>query len=143
MRNLISEVRLIKFPNHEVSQDGTRGNLVVFEGAEVPFSILRVFQVNAPSGAIRGRHAHKKCVQLMICSKGCINVICDDGAEKICYALDEPNMGLLVPEGIWSEQVYQKPDSILTVLCNRLYEESDYIRDYAGFLTYRRINEQE
>ena len=144
MSNLICAVKLIEFPNYEVCQDDTQGNLVVFEGsAEVPFDIARVFLVQATAGATRGRHAHKKCIQVMVCSAGCIRITCDDGIEKIAYTLDCPNIGLLVPEGIWAEQTYEKPDSVLTVLCSRTYEDSDYIREYRKFLAYRQIKEQE
>ena len=144
MSNRICAVKLIEFPDYEVRQDETGGKLVVYEGnAEVPFNIARVFQVQATAGATRGRHAHKKCIQLMICSTGCIRITCDDGIEKIAYTLDRPNVGILVPEGIWAEQTYAKPDSVLTVLCNRTYEESDYIREYKEFLAYRQLKEQE
>ncbi|MDG2212321.1 MAG: FdtA/QdtA family cupin domain-containing protein [Verrucomicrobiota bacterium] len=143
MSNLICAVRVIEFPSYKVSQVDNRGNLVVFEGgSEVPFNIARVFLVQAPAGAMRGRHAHKKCTQLLVCSNGCIKVTCDDGADKSTHIIDSPNAGLLVPEGIWSEQVYEKADSILTVLCNRKYEEPDYIRDYEDFLAYKRLEEQ-
>jgi len=32
---------------------------------------------------------------------------------------------------------FRQPSSVLVVLCDRLYEEHDYIRDYAEFLAFR------
>ncbi len=145
MNNLICAVRLIELPNFKARQDDSSGDLVVLEGnAKIPFDIARVFLVRASGGAIRGCHAHRQCVQFMVCSAGCIRVTCDDGAETATFTLDRPNLGLLVPPGIWAEQTYEKPHSILTVLCDRPYEEEDYIRDFEEFKAYRiKLKERE
>jgi dTDP-4-dehydrorhamnose 3,5-epimerase-like enzyme len=143
MSKIICAVRLIEFPNHGASQVDNRGSLVVFESnAGMPFNIERVFLVQAPAGTVRGGHAHKKCIQLLVCSSGCVKITCDDGDEKSTYIIDRPDLALLVPEGIWAEQVYVKPDSVLMVLCNRPYEESDYIREYKDFIAYKRRVEE-
>ena len=44
---------------------------------------------------------------------------------------------LLVPPGIWAEQVYEGDDTVLMVLCDLPYDEADYIRDYTEFLAFR------
>ena len=41
----------------------------------------------------------------------------------------------MLPPMIWAEQVYKLDKSILTVLCDRIYEEEDYIRNYNKYLT--------
>lgn len=130
----ISSVELIELPHHKEEN----GDLVVMEGeAVVPFSIVRVFVVRAPEGAIRGQHAHRKCRQFLTCSKGVVEVKCDDGLRTARFVLDRAELGLLVPAGIWSEQTYTVDDSVLTVLCDRHYESNDYIRNYREFRTYR------
>ena len=48
--------------------------------------------------------------------------------------------GILVPNGVWSEQTY-KSRSILLVLCDRKFEEEDYIRDYVKFLKWKNYKE--
>jgi len=52
--------------------------------------------------------------------------------------LDAIDRGLLVPNGIWAEQRYLDSDNVLMVLCDRPYEEHDYIRDYREFLAFRK-----
>ncbi|MHB8130630.1 MAG: sugar 3,4-ketoisomerase [Mobilitalea sp.] len=134
MVNTIKSVKIIELPHYFEEN----GDLVVMEGESyVPFSIARVFAVRAPVGAVRGQHAHKACTQFLTCPKGSVKILCDDGSSKITYIIDKFDMGLLIPSGIWVEYVYQVPESILTVLCERPYEEEDYIRDYDKFKKYR------
>ena len=104
---------------------------------DVLFSIARLFTVRAEAGAVRGRHAHKQCAQFMIAVHGAIDVECDDGLDKKIFALTDGRHGLLVPPGIWASETYKKADSVLAVLCDRPYEQDDYIRDHADFLAWR------
>lgn len=137
MLNSISDVTLIRLPHH--FEDN--GNLVVIEGgAHVPFAIARVFVVWAPAGAIRGQHAHKACAQFLTCTAGRVEVLCDDGFKSVRYMLEPPDVGLLIPSGIWSQQTYQAPATVLTVLCDQPYDALDYIRDYGEFTAYRQAD---
>ncbi len=140
MRQTIDAVTLIKLPHHVADN----GDLVVMEGmVHFPFSIARVFVVRAPVGAVRGRHAHKTCSQLLICTIGSIEVLCDDGFSTHTYLLDRPSIGLLVPPGIWAQQTYLSPESVLTVLCDMPYEEGDYVRGYDDFKAYGLIRDKQ
>lgn len=131
----IDHIKIIELPKHYENN----GSLVVMEGSKnVPFPIARVFVVQAPIGATRGRHAHRRCVQFLICSAGCIEVFCEDGAGQVSFTLDRPDIGLLIPAGIWAQQTYKAANSLLTVLCDFPYEAEDYIRDYDHFLDYRK-----
>jgi dTDP-4-dehydrorhamnose 3,5-epimerase-like enzyme len=110
------------------------GELYVYESEKaVPFIIRRVFTVTAKIGDSRGDHAHKQCVQLLICISGKIRVTCDDGVESNIQILEGLGRGLLVPAGIWAKQEYLTDGAVLMVLCDRDYEEEDYIRDYEQF----------
>lgn len=130
-------VKIIKLPHY--FEDN--GDLVVMEGLiNVPFSIARVFVVRAPDGAIRGQHAHRACTQFLTCPRGVVEVKCDDGVQTAIFVLDHPNIGLLVPPGIWCQQTYKREGSALTVLCDRPYEAGDYIREYPEYLDYRRAH---
>ena len=124
-------VKLIELPYLKENN----GDLVVMEGENnvIPFSIMRVFNVRAQKGNIRGRHAHRLCSQLLICTNGAIEVKCDDSITYELYVLDKPNFGLLISPGIWTEQKYKENNTILTVLCDRPYEEADYLRNYGDF----------
>jgi dTDP-4-dehydrorhamnose 3,5-epimerase-like enzyme len=113
------------------------GGLSVIEGGiNSPFDILRVFTVNAVKGSIRGNHAHKKCSQFMVCVSGAIEVTCDNGVEQTIYQLDSPSVSLNVAPGIWTKQKYLTENAVLMVLCDRHYEEDDYIRNYKNFLKF-------
>lgn len=134
MTATLADIRLIELPHH-VSESG---ELVVMEGGgPVPFQIARVFFVHAPAQVVRGRHAHRRCIQLMLCSAGRIEVVCDDGTDTSRFMLENRCTGLLVPPGLWASQQYVDANSGLVVLCNRPYEADDYIRDYAEFKAYR------
>ena len=124
-------VKLIELPYHKENN----GDLVAVEGESnvIPFSIKRVFNVRAQKGNIRGRHAHRQCSQLLICTNGSIEVKCDDGSTNELYVLDKPNFGLLIAPCVWAEQRYMEDNTILTVLCNRPFEEVDYLRNYEDF----------
>lgn len=131
MNSDISQVKIIDLPHHFEEN----GDLIVMEKFKnVPFEIQRVFVVRAPKGAIRGQHSHIKCTQLLTCPSGIIDVQCDDGKNKSYFTLKHPNMALLIPPGIWAQQTYTVENSILTVLCDRIYEAEDYIREYNIFI---------
>jgi len=127
-------VKLLEFPIF----DEDSGELVVFEESisAIPFPIKRIFNVRSEKGSVRGKHSHRLCSQILICSNGSIEVTCDDSINKETYLLDKPNYGLLVLPGIWAEQKYIKHDSTMTVICDRLYESEDYISDYADFIAF-------
>jgi dTDP-4-dehydrorhamnose 3,5-epimerase-like enzyme len=110
------------------------GILCVYEsGQQVPFDIRRIFTISAMMGDPRGNHAHKQCTQLLVCVSGKIQVSCDDGVVVTNHLINSMNSGLLVPPGIWAKQEYLTDGAVLMVLCDRVYEEEDYIRDYEDF----------
>jgi dTDP-4-dehydrorhamnose 3,5-epimerase-like enzyme len=130
----ISSVYLVKLPHH--FEDN--GDLVVMEGlVNLPFAIARVFVVRAKEGSVRGQHAHKACAQFLTCPSGAVEVDCTDGNLSVEFELNHPNIGLYIPPSIWAEQRYKTEEAALTVLCDRVYEPEDYIRDYSEFLTHR------
>ena len=132
--NTIAAAYLIKLPHHFEEN----GDLFVLEGlVNVPFSIARVFVVRAPEGAVRGQHAHKACAQFLTCTSGTVVIVCTDGKDSSEFEISHPNVGLYIPPGIWAEQRYKTKDACLTVLCDRVYEPEDYIREYPEYLIYR------
>ena len=129
-------VKLIELPYLKENN----GDLVVVEGEIIPFSIKRVFNVRQQKGDIRGRHAHRHCSQLLICTNGTVEVKCDDSSTNELYVLDKPNFGLFIPPGIWADQKYLENNTILTVLCDRSFEEADYLRNYEDFKLFSKQN---
>ncbi|MFZ0149826.1 MAG: FdtA/QdtA family cupin domain-containing protein [Xanthobacteraceae bacterium] len=135
--NTVGEARLIKLPKHAAANGD--GVLVVAEAAEqVPFQIQRMFTIVAPAGAKRGRHAHRLCSQFMVCVKGAVDVVCDDGSDRMAFSLDGGELALFVPPTLWVDIDITQDQSILIVLCDRVYEEHDYISNYAEFLSFRK-----
>lgn len=135
--NELSDARLIKLPKHATANGD--GVLVVAEAVEqVPFQIQRMFTIVAPAGAKRGRHAHRLCSQFMVCVRGAVDVFCDDGSDAKTFSLDSGELALLVPPTLWVNIDIRQDQSVLIVLCDRVYEEHDYISNYAEFLSLRK-----
>lgn len=134
-RATLDAVNLVDIRNNS----DVNGSLGVIEGGrDVPFKIARAFYVyGVHAGDIRGQHAHKACHQFLVCVHGKVEVTCDDGKGKKTFVLDSPLKGLHIPPSIWAEQRYFSSDAMLLVLADRLFEESDYMRDYDGFLKFR------
>ena len=118
-----------------------KGSLIPIEsGIDCLIDIERIFYVHqVPEGEVRGKHAHKETVQVLICLKGKCEVTCDDGKERRTFVLEDPSRALYLPNGIWGEQKYVSDDTLLMVLCNTKYNYDDYIFDYDKFLKFRGI----
>lgn len=127
---------LVELPkNHSIKGNITAVNCV----KEVPFSIERVYYLyDVPSGESRGGHAHLELQQLIVAASGSFDIIIDDGNVKRTFHLSRPNIGLLMPAGIWRELDNFSGGSICLVLASMKYSESDYIRNYQDFLEYKK-----
>lgn len=118
-------------------------DLVVAEVKKhVPFPIKRAFAVRADSKTVRGKHAHRRCTQVLICLHGAVRVSCDDGVDRREIELRLPHEAVLIPPSLWAEQLYLETPTILLVLCDRLFEEEDYIRNRKEFEQYRAMAER-
>jgi hypothetical protein len=115
------------------------GNITIVEGkSDVPFDLKRVFYTyDIPGGEDRGAHAHKKCHQILIAASGSFNVELDDGVNKRIITLNRPDYGLHILPGIWASQKAYSSGAICLVLASHTYDESDYIRDYQDFISYK------
>ncbi len=131
MANSLSQVLI----NTKLVED-PRGGLTVGEfGKEIPFLPKRYFLVfNVPSREIRGEHAHKKCHQFLICMKGSVEVLVDDGITKETYLLNKPHQGVYIPPMVWGVQHNYSQDAVLLVFASEYYDGDDYIRNYDEFL---------
>lgn len=115
-----------------------RGQLVSLEEYnDIPFRIKRVYYMyNTLEGVVRGRHAHKKLEQILVCINGSCKIKLDNGKEKKVVVLEKPYEGLYVSNDMWREMYDFSPDAVLVVFASELYDESDYIRDYDEFLEF-------
>lgn len=115
-----------------------RGQLVALEEfKDIPFAIKRVYYMyDTGKGVHRGAHAHKALQQILICIHGSCKVLLDNGREKKVVPLEKPYEGLYIANHMWREMYDFSPDAVLMVLASRLYDETDYIRDYDEFLKF-------
>jgi dTDP-4-dehydrorhamnose 3,5-epimerase-like enzyme len=133
----VFDCSLITFDkNHQI-----KGNLTaVSNNKEVPFAIKRIYYLyDVPGGLSRGAHAHKELQQLVIALSGSFDITLDDGNAKRTFQLSKPNMGLLIPSGLWRELNNFSSGSICMVLASELYDEHDYIRDYDKFEVWKSL----
>lgn len=113
-----------------------RGDLAVTElEQDLPFKVKRMFFVyNVPNERVRGEHVHKKLHEFIICLRGTVSIVVDDGKIKEEYLLDRPWLGIYVPPRIWRTLYKFSQDAVLAVYASHEYDPSDYIRDYDKFL---------
>ncbi len=113
-----------------------RGNLTAGEfGHDVPFDVKRYFMVyQVPLVETRGAHAHRQCHQFLVCARGRISVVADDGFKREEFLLDRPDLGLYLPPLVWGIQYKYSPDAVLLVFASHYYAAEDYVRDYDEFL---------
>ncbi len=116
------------------------GNITVIEnGDNIPFDVKRVYYLyDVPGGEARGGHAHYQLEQYVIAASGSFDVILDDGKMKKIVRLNRPDFALHIVPGLWRELDNFSSGSICLVLASHKYDEGDYIRDYEGFLDFKK-----
>ena len=115
-----------------------RGSLVALEkkGDSFPFDIKRVYYIwGTEAHVTRGNHAHKTLEQVIVCLSGSCDFILDDGKHRETIHLNNPAEGLYIKHNIWREFTNFSKDCVVMVLASDYCDESDYIRDYAEFLS--------
>jgi hypothetical protein len=112
-----------------------RGKLVFAQqGDHIPFPVKRVFYIyDVPAGAARAGHAHRAQHQCLIMLAGSCRVRIDDGRHRSTLVLDSARTALYAPPLTWLDIDGFGAASICLVLVSDVYDESDYVRDYAEF----------
>jgi acetyltransferase-like isoleucine patch superfamily enzyme/dTDP-4-dehydrorhamnose 3,5-epimerase-like enzyme len=128
-------VRGVTLERRPVIRD-MRGNLTAREvGQGLPFAPRRYFIVHdVPTKEVRGEHAHRTLHQVLVCIRGSVTVLVDDGVHRQETVLDSPELALHVPPMVWCVQYKYTPDAALLVLASDVYDPDDYVRDYEQFL---------
>jgi UDP-2-acetamido-3-amino-2,3-dideoxy-glucuronate N-acetyltransferase len=118
-----------------------RGSLVATElDTDLPFVPRRTFLVfDVPSKDVRGEHAHRLCAQVLVCVRGSVVALVDDGNERQQFTLDSPKLALYVPPMIWGTQYLYSADAVLLVYASLPYDKDDYIRDYDDFIMLSKV----
>ena len=68
---------------------------------------------------------------MMVCTRGSVTLMVDDGDRREEHVLDSPTRAVHVPPMIWAAQYQFSKDACLLVLASHGYDDGDYIRDYA------------
>jgi len=112
-----------------------RGHLVALEYENnIPFDIKRVYYLtDTKEGVPRGFHAHKELMQVAVCVSGQCLMKLDDGVIKEEVWLDAPDKAIVIDKMIWHEMHNFSSGCVLLVLASEVYDERDYIRNYAIF----------
>lgn len=136
MKTTLDDLILENIP--KISDPEGRGNLSVIEQTTLPFKPQRVYYLyDVPSDASRGGHAHIALKQCLIALSGSFDVVLHDGQNKKIVHLNKPNKGLIIPTGIWRELENFSSGSVCLVLASEPYDESDYIRDFDAFKSFK------
>ena len=115
---------------------GEKGNLSILDKENnLPFDIKRIFYVyDIKKNIERGGHAHNKLKQFIWAINGVIEVksISREGVKK-SFLLDNPNIGLFIPELTWTSQHIKSDNTIYCVAASNYYDESEYLRNWEEF----------
>lgn len=123
--------QLIQFP----SIKEPKGDLTftTFE-SDLPFEVKRSYWITEiPDQQLRGGHAHKSDIQLIVCVKGRVKAklqALDGDVHE--FTLSSASEGLLIPPMWWGEMVFSE-DALLLGFASNPFNEKDYIRDKADF----------
>ena len=112
-----------------------RGDLISWENNKnIPFEIKRVYCIYGNTDKSRGFHAHRNEESILVCLKGSLTVVVNDGKKEIAHHLSNPCKGLYIGKLTWIQMQDFAEETILLVLSDSLYNENDYIRDYDEFI---------
>ena len=133
MKYNIGKCQLLSLP--QVSSSS--GDLTFFENSRhIPFDIQRVYYLsNLSANSQRGFHAHRNLHQLIIAVSGSFTIELDDGFTQKSLNLATPAYGLYVCPMIWRVLKHFSHGCVCLVMASDRFSESDYIRDYADFLS--------
>lgn len=116
--------------------DDMRGTLSVAEvGPDIPFEVKRFFAVyDVPSKSVRGERAHRSCEQFLVCVRGSVSLVVDDGRQRAEVVLDNASVGVHVRNMVWAVLYRHTEDAVVLNFASQHYDPADYIRDYDEFL---------
>jgi hypothetical protein len=129
-------VNLPKFSDH-------RGQLSVLEeGTNMPLSFERLYFVyDVDELTPRGEHAHRSLKQLFFAFGGSYVLTLNDGTSERKVIIDEPSQPFFVVPGLWRKlNKFSSKTTVCAVVCDQKYDESDYIRNFDEFLSFRKIH---
>jgi dTDP-4-dehydrorhamnose 3,5-epimerase-like enzyme len=132
INNTINNIKIIKSLDFQEKN----GSISIFDNLNLSIkkNIKRMFFVKANKNDSRGSHAHINCTQIIFIINGKINLHLFDGKNKKLIKMGKQNIGVILPNGIWADQIYLEDNTIISVLCDYAYDENEYIRDKKEYI---------
>lgn len=118
---------------HRVDSRGTLGVLEL--GTDSMLNINRFFWIESPDeSVVRGNHAHRTCLQVLVCLKGEIEVNLKSGSDEESIVITPESEALIIEPLVWSTQEFKNPRSLLLVGATESYDKDEYITDWDEFI---------
>jgi hypothetical protein len=134
----LEDVKLIQLPK---VMNPAGSITAINDSIDIPFDLSRVYYLyDIPGGQDRGGHAHRELQQLIVAASGSFSILLKDGRASKEFNLKRPYEGLLLPPGLWRELRDFSSGSICLVLASHAYSESDYIREFSDFLSFKGLS---
>jgi hypothetical protein len=113
------------------AMDLADGRLGVIEFSIIGFQPKRIYWIsNVPIGGTRGHHAHRELRQLIWVVSGSVSIDLYAGESITTFNLNPNSPALSLEPGFWRVLRNFTADANVLVLCDRPFEEFDYIRDF-------------
>lgn len=117
------------------------GDLGIIEFNQLSFIPRRLYWINNfVPGAVRGNHAHKTLRQVLVVLNGNVKLELFRGESKRELILDSESAFLYVEPGTWRRFSSDDPRSVLLVICDKPFDESDYIRTWQTYIEWYKTN---
>ena len=110
------------------SQTDERGVLLPFYFNQMPFAPCRSFAItNVPAGVVRGGHAHRSGMQMLVCLHGRIEILMRYQDEEATLVMEPSSFSLVFGPGVWCQQRYATEGSVLLVFASEPYDPKSYL----------------
>ena len=119
----------IDIKNVNIFKGETRehGILIPIEFSDIEFIPKRIFLVtDCEPDLKRGCHAHRSCVQILMCIRGEVSVYLNDGTFEKSFCLTQGD-SIFVDKKIWNYYTMSSKSDVLLVICSEPYDRDEYI----------------
>ena len=108
-------------------------HILILDKLNTKIKFKRIFFLIANKKIQRGDHAHKKCVQAFFSVKGTIHIECNYSNKRFKKIKLIPGKNLEIIKPFTWVKVKLKKNQICAVLCDKYFDEKDYIRNFNEF----------
>ncbi len=118
------------------TKSGLRWNLSFIESNnQIPFDIKRVYYIYDlfDDWMQRWNHAHHNTKQVLFCINWKVKIWFDTWNEIQEFILGKANKWVYISLMVWHYMTDFSPWCILLVIASEVYNENNYIREYASF----------